>query len=243
MNCKSFEERIALYVGGDLPAEKTREIEEHLTACPECHNLAGQLKHGLGRLNEMRDEPLDEAVLRGIRNQVLSQISSKSKSRFVWNGLRVSPGWNWNYAALAVLVVAILTLALFKFNLFHHSHVDLAKRPKEDVVSPAVPKRTPAPLSSGENGVQATERAGLNPNSASRPPSSRRIRPVAPAEELTRGFPLAVERSTLEISQIVPMRIEPFKIELPKKADPLVIKWVSKDPDIEIIWLVDKKGE
>ncbi|MGB7622969.1 MAG: hypothetical protein WBN92_11525, partial [Terriglobia bacterium] len=144
---------------------------------------------------------------------------------------------------LAVLVVAILTLALFKLNLFNRSRVDLAKGPKENVVLPAAPNRTPAPRISDARGVQGTQHAKLTLNSATRPRSSHQIKPVTSAGELTQAPPLPVLPSNFEISQITPMQIEPLKIEFPKKADPLVVKWVTKDPDIEIIWLVDKKGE
>jgi hypothetical protein len=243
MNCKSYEALIALYVGGDLPAQKTREIEAHLTACLECHDLAGQLKRDLGTLNEMSDEPLDEAVLQGIRKQVLSQVSSKPTSRLVWSGFRVPSGWKWNHALLAVLVVAILTLALFKLNLFNRSRVDLAKGPKENIVLPAAPNRAPAHPPSDGHGVQGTQRAGLNPNLTTRPRSSHQIKHVAPSRELAQTPTMPILPSSFEISQIVPIQIEPFKIEFPSTPDPLVIKWVSKDPDIEIIWLVDKKGE
>jgi hypothetical protein len=44
-----------------------------------------------------------------------------------------------------------------------------------------------------------------------------------------------------EISRIEPLQIGPVKIEPPATSHQLVIKLVSDDPEIVIIWLVDQK--
>ncbi|MBZ5537194.1 MAG: zf-HC2 domain-containing protein [Acidobacteriia bacterium] len=242
MNCKSFEQLIALYAGGDHPEQRTREIEEHLKECPSCRELVEQLKRGMITLNEFSCESVDPSTLQGIRNQVLSRISSET-TRAPLEWFRFSPFWKWNYALVAVLVVAILSVALFRLNLFKRSHQEMATMTKKELALPSAPKVTPAPTPSGEPEVQGTQRAGLNEGPVPRPRSNHRVKSGGQTERPTQSRPGPIVSPSFEISQIIPPHIEPFKIEFPKKADPLVVKWVTQDPDIEIIWLVDTKGE
>jgi hypothetical protein len=44
MSCVQWEERIALYAGGDLAAEQALAVEEHLRACAGCVSLAVALE-------------------------------------------------------------------------------------------------------------------------------------------------------------------------------------------------------
>jgi putative zinc finger protein len=242
MKCKSFEELIALYVGGDHPGQMTREIEEHLKGCTSCRKLAGELRRGLGTLKELSYESVDPSTLQEIRKQVLGRIPSETP-RFSLDWFRFSPFWKWNYALVAILVVTILAVALFRQNLFRGSRQEMANTPGKEVVLPGAPKETPTPAPSRERGIQGTQRAGLNESPVPRPRSNHRVKSVGQTERPTQSRPGPIVSPSFEISQIVPPHIEPFKIEFPKKADPLVVKWVTQDPDIEIIWLVDTKGE
>lgn len=243
MKCKSFKELIALYAGGDHPGQKTGEIEEHLRACTSCRELAEQLKRGLETLKELSHESVDPSTLQEIRKEVLGRISTRRTARFSLDWFKFPAFWKWNYALTAVLIVALLAVALFRLNMFKGSRQEVANTPRKDVVLPAVPKLTPVPTPSGERGIQGTQRAGLNENPVKRPRLSRHVKPAGPAERSAQRLPWEIASPSFEISQIVPPHIEPFKIEVPKKADPIVIKWVTQDPDIEIIWIVDKKGE
>jgi len=47
--------------------------------------------------------------------------------------------------------------------------------------------------------------------------------------------------AAFEISRIEPLRIEPTRIEPPAASDQLVIKLVTDDPEVVIVWLVDQK--
>lgn len=243
MKCKSFEELIALYVAGDHPKQKTRKIEEHLMACPSCLELSEQLKRGMETLKELGYESVNPSTLQGIRKQVLSRISSETTLRFSLDWFRHSPFWKWNYALLAVLIVALMSVALFRLNLFKGSRHEMANKAGKEVVFPGAPKETPTPAPPGERRIPGTQRAGLNESPVTRPRSTHRVKAAGQTERTVQNRPWPIMSSSFEISQIVPPHIEPFKIEFPKKADPMVVKWVTQDPDIEIIWLVDQKGE
>jgi hypothetical protein len=44
-----------------------------------------------------------------------------------------------------------------------------------------------------------------------------------------------------EISRIEPMQIEPMRIDPPPAPNQLVVKLVTDDPEVVIIWLIDQK--
>ena len=50
MSCERFEEKIALYVGGELDAEEVVTVMDHLRVCRECSALAGALEQDGRRL-------------------------------------------------------------------------------------------------------------------------------------------------------------------------------------------------
>ena len=99
MNCRDWEERIALHAGGDLPAAQAVEVERHLADCPGCQLLAGGLLQGLGELREAHLEPLEEAHFAAVRARVLGQL--ERERRPVWRRA-------WVYGLAAALVLAAL---------------------------------------------------------------------------------------------------------------------------------------
>ena len=99
MNCRDWEERIALYAGGDLPAAQVAEAERHLADCPGCQLLAGGLRQGLGALREAHEEPLEEAHFAAVRARVLAEL--ERERRPVWRRA-------WVYGLAAALVLAAM---------------------------------------------------------------------------------------------------------------------------------------
>jgi hypothetical protein len=63
MSCSKFENDVALYAGGDLPAGRIARIESHLAECADCRALANEL---MALLSGLRDEPMEE----GVRNRL-----------------------------------------------------------------------------------------------------------------------------------------------------------------------------
>ena len=74
MNCSKFETDIALYAGGDLPLGRIARVEAHLADCAACRALAEDLRAEQALLSELRDSPLEDAMLAQVRQRVLVEI-------------------------------------------------------------------------------------------------------------------------------------------------------------------------
>jgi hypothetical protein len=97
MNCSKLEEDIALYAGGDLPDGRVARVEQHLAECADCRVLAEELRAGQALLAELRDEPLEDAMVARVRRNVLAQIGTARPARLFWK-----------FALAAALVLAMV---------------------------------------------------------------------------------------------------------------------------------------
>jgi hypothetical protein len=86
MSCSKFETDIALYAGGDLPAGRIARIESHLAECAGCRALAEELRAGQALLGELRDEPLEDAMVAHVRRRVMAEVGATTRrpSRLYW---------------------------------------------------------------------------------------------------------------------------------------------------------------
>jgi len=75
MSCAKFEADVALYAGGDLPAERVAHVESHLAECADCRALLDELCAEKTLLTEMRDEPLEEAMVAHVHRRVLAEVA------------------------------------------------------------------------------------------------------------------------------------------------------------------------
>jgi anti-sigma factor RsiW len=169
MNCDAFEPLIALYVGADLPDRDRPQVEQHLTACPDCRQLLEDLQASQAALRELGSEAVDAAMLTAVRAGVLGGIGERRR--------RV---WPWVAAFAALLTALIVT----------------PRKPIEQLPPPVVARTLPP------------ERVVETPT----PPRRRHVARRRPAPP-------------------------------PAEAQPLVVKMLTDDPDIVIIWLVDQRGE
>jgi anti-sigma factor RsiW len=102
MNCAKWKIDIALYAGGDLPANRLARTVAHLEACAECRALLDDLRAGQTLLSDLGDEPLEDAMAANVRRRVLARLP-------VEQAATAHSYWRWALAA-AVLLAAILTL-------------------------------------------------------------------------------------------------------------------------------------
>jgi len=100
MSCFEWEERIALYAGGDLPAAEAQAVERHVAECPGCQLLLSGLRASLSLVQEAHNEPVEPAHFAAVRARVLAEIERGSARSWRF-------GWLYAMAAAAVVLVAI----------------------------------------------------------------------------------------------------------------------------------------
>lgn len=101
MNCGDWEERIALYAGGDLAGAEARAVERHVAECAGCQLLLSGLRESLGVLREAHGEPLEAAHFAAVRARVLGELECGRAGR--WRQAWVCA----MAAAAAVLLIAV----------------------------------------------------------------------------------------------------------------------------------------
>jgi anti-sigma factor RsiW len=91
VSCGKWEERIALYVEGDLPPSDCAfgETAAHLESCPACREFAEGVKQSLAMLRDAHQEPLAEAHFTAVRARVLERVGTGRRPRawLAWAGL------------------------------------------------------------------------------------------------------------------------------------------------------------
>jgi anti-sigma factor RsiW len=102
MNCAKWKIDIALYAGGDLPANRLARTVAHLEACAECRALMDDLQAGQTLLSELGDEAIEDAMAANVRRRVLARLPLEDT-------VGARRYWAWALAA-AVLLAAILTV-------------------------------------------------------------------------------------------------------------------------------------
>jgi hypothetical protein len=107
MSCSQWEDKVALYTGGDLEAAEAAEISGHLAACPDCRSLSEALRQDREEMEALtRASEPSAADLAGVRLRVFERIERRRRA---WRGLV------WALApALAGLVVFALVAPLGK---------------------------------------------------------------------------------------------------------------------------------
>lgn len=119
MDCKEFQERLDLYVDGELPPERAGEAREHLKGCAPCARSEAGLRHlksSLKRVvNRHRPPPeLERDVLNALRarGRDTSGRAGQSPDESVRAG---TPVWRANVVVpaplLALLLLAVVVLA------------------------------------------------------------------------------------------------------------------------------------
>ena len=101
MNCVDWEERIALYAGGDLAPAEAQAVERHVGECAGCQLLLSGLRESLRLVREVHGEPVEAAHFAAVRARVFAELerTPARRWRFAW-GFAMA-------AAAAVLLIAM----------------------------------------------------------------------------------------------------------------------------------------
>lgn len=215
MNCTGFEERIALYVEGDLPEVERHSVESHLGTCAQCRELAADLRDSQLVFKAVRQELPHSSALRAVRERVLAEVAG-SDPRSWWERIFFA-GFPRKTAVAATALLALGSTALW-----FASRVDLP-HDETPVVVQAVQTPPTVVTSSSENlsSVPAPNNVAPSPRKVRRPASNR----VATAvDSSAAGLPRAQGSEESPPAQIA-------------------VKLLTDDPNVIIYWLIDAKGD
>lgn len=95
MICQQWEERIALYVGRDLPEWESIAVRDHLADCPACRALLAELECDHAALSELAQEEIP-----GVRTAVMARVRGERR--------RMVPMWAWAVAAIAATLLLLI---------------------------------------------------------------------------------------------------------------------------------------
>ena len=104
MNCREWEERLALYAGGDLIGDEAAQVERHLTDCPGCQVFSSGLLEAREWLHQAHREPVATAHFAAVRARVLTGLERERRS--FWRR------W-WVAGLTATAAAALVALAVW----------------------------------------------------------------------------------------------------------------------------------
>lgn len=114
MNCQTIGDNLSAYLDKALPPDEMREIEKHLSACPECRQELAELQKTINLLASL-DEVIPPASFRRDLRKKLEK--NTEKRRFTWSALRHRLPRIRNSAFAPVAVVMILFIVAIPFAL------------------------------------------------------------------------------------------------------------------------------
>ena len=96
MTCREQEERIGLWVGGDLPDEDAAQIEAHMGVCEVCRALGEEMRACRAVLAELREAPA-----MSVRAEVMERLARRRRM------------WIWGRPAAAALAASLAGIAVW----------------------------------------------------------------------------------------------------------------------------------
>jgi hypothetical protein len=238
---------------------KSRQVENHLDRCPACRRFALELSQSQAVLKSLGHEPVDGSVFEAIQDRVMDRLAGRER---VSQTLSHSIRWNWRWTGAMTMGLLLLFagLAFWKSSRETQpvSNGRLAgpeahsERNSNDL---AAQVGNPVTVKSQEfarirmvtKKAKAVQQHRLG-NTLNRLPDRPQGSAVTTALKLSSedGRPVRSQpeegKASLEVaqagSQEVKTGINP-EVTVP---EPLVIKLVTDDPEIVIVWLVDQNG-
>jgi Putative zinc-finger len=261
MSCEKWRTQIALYVEGDVSPRKNSQVEKHLGTCPSCRRFAGELSQSQAVLKSLGYEAIDDRVFKAVQDRVMDQLASGRIQAPSTVAPSLRRNWRWVGAMTMGLLLLLGGLAFWKSSRetrpvsngrLAGPAVHLEKNSYGHAAT-QVGNRTTVNTQEFARVQTVTEKAGAvqkyRPGKMLRkPPDRSRESTVCMAEKLSSederlvGFQPEEGKASLEVaqaeSQEVKIGIDP-EVTVP---EPLVIKLVTDDPEIVIVWLADQNG-
>ena len=103
MNCRRFENDIALHAAGDLIAKSAKRLTRHLETCAPCRNLLAQYCGQGETLHAMGNEQVSDPERALLHQSIMARIEGESPSHQIFPAR-----WKAASAFLALLFVGIV---------------------------------------------------------------------------------------------------------------------------------------
>jgi anti-sigma factor RsiW len=247
MKCEQYEARLALYVEGDLTPSMTRDVEAHLQTCSTCRGFLEALRESQSMVKSLAGEALDASSFTTVRDRIMEQVSRQPAGRS-WS-VAASELWHWRRLWAAGVLLAVVVIFLTQWWLLRRP---ANSRQSGDTASTSERTSQPQPLPpvvAGETEIDAERARRPQPaDIATKLPVPRK--PKHPVPQLpsvvepsssTTDADLEVQTSQ-ELEQGAVLEAEiPAPVDVPPdEPSPLVVKLVTDDPNIVIIWLIDQ---
>jgi hypothetical protein len=261
MSCENWRKQIALYIEGDVSRQKSNQVEKHLDTCPSCRRFTRELSQSQAVLKSLGHEAVDDSLFEAIQDRVMDQLASGR----IQAPSTVAPSFwrNWRWAGAMTMGLLLLLGGLA----FWKSSRETQPASNGRLAGGAAHSEKG---SNGQTATQVGHRATVNSQEFARvqtvaekagavqkhrlgkmlrkPPDRSRESTVSKAEKLSSedGRPVGSQpeegKASLEVAQAVSQEVKTGINPEVIVPEPLVIKLVTDDPEIVIVWLVDQNG-
>lgn len=262
MSCSYFEELIAWASSEDLTAEEQAQLDAHLEQCAACRQFAADMTVSQEAVGSLASVPLPTSALAEFRERLEHQLEQEAST----------PGHRLlSMAAMRWAAVIAMALSVWWWLPGEHMLPSEAPAPAEApapeapgvVVEPASTEtvaEVPAPEAARADDparAVADTLSGITSESlpsADLPDTADTSSPPAKPPALKQDVsPTPITKIATAQAAPTPAPRRPATstqlptavAESPQTAanDPMVVQWISEDPDLVIYWLVDTEPE
>lgn len=110
MNCGRMEERLPLFVSGDLSPLEMDEVRRHIDSCEACAGLAALLNEDTSWLSETGAPAFDESELAVLRSSVNRRLDEEAAAPGLLEVFAGFLTWRPVLAAAAIILIALMYL-------------------------------------------------------------------------------------------------------------------------------------
>ena len=130
--------RLSAYCNGELSAEESRRVREHLLRCRRCRDEYDEIKLGVELARQLPLVSAPQSIWNELERSLAAEVPAKSQAR-PWS---FSPALSWGRIAVAV---SLLLLAAGIGLIWHYSQKPDQKMVEEQAPTPEAPRETPQP--------------------------------------------------------------------------------------------------
>jgi len=228
MSCRDWEERMALYAGGDAGPAEAAAVERHAAECAGCQALLNGLRQNMELLRGAHREPVEAAHFAAVRARVMEEIGRESKP------------WWWRQWALGCVVAAAVAMAVLAVRPAGKARREVSV--VKSVEAPKASQEMPKPVQEAgrllrPGGVRVAVGSEADDEKRSRPPLAGQLADDEKRSRLRTG-----ELSAPPAGQLADDERR-SRLRTSELSAPLVVKLITDDPDVVIYWITDGRGE